>query len=127
MTAHRDEPLLDEAVIDQLRQDITDELMPEMLEKFVLEASRRAQDVANAGARSSIDELEAEAHTLKSCAGTFGAARLHALARDIEAACRQGNRATAENLAERVREVHEDTLRAYRKRFSFLQDTHGDG
>jgi HPt (histidine-containing phosphotransfer) domain-containing protein len=125
-TPYLDSPLIDETVIRQLGDDVTEDAVPAMLEMFVGEATARTENLLKALDVSAMDDLEDEAHTLKSCAGTFGAARLQALARDIEAACREGNRETAENLAKGMGEVLQRTLAAYRERFDFLADTGGE-
>ena len=101
--------------------------VPGMLQMFVGEASARAGHLLEALGEGAIQVIEDEAHTLKSCAGTFGAARLHALARDIEAACREGNHTAAENLGGRMQGLLQQTLAAYRARFDFLRDAGGGG
>ena len=67
-------------------------------------------------------KLEDEAHTLKSCAGTFGARRLQVLARDVESACREERHEDAVALARRIDNVLAETLAAYRLEFADLAD-----
>ena len=43
-------------------------------------------------------QLQREAHTLKSSAATFGAIELHRIARDVEAACRNNEPASARDM-----------------------------
>jgi CheY-like chemotaxis protein len=114
------DPLIDEGVIRQLGEDVSEEAVPAMLQMFISEAATRAGNVLKALGESSMESVEDEAHTLKSCAGTFGAARLAALARDIEAACREENPQTAVILGERMDGLLQQTLAAYRERFSYL-------
>jgi HPt (histidine-containing phosphotransfer) domain-containing protein len=94
---------------------------------FLSETIARTENLLKALDDSATDVLEDEAHTLKSCAGTFGAARLQALARDIEGACREGNRQAAENLGKGMGELLQQTLAAYRERFDFLAKIGGEG
>lgn len=116
-------PLLDDNIIEQLAKDVTPEAVPAMIQVFVDEAVAHAEKLDKALKESSMEVLEDEAHNLKSCAGTFGATRLQALARDIEAACRKGNWQMAENLGGGMGELLQRTLTAYRERFDFLSDT----
>jgi CheY-like chemotaxis protein len=124
--ADRGEPLLDEAVIQQLAEDVSEAAIPGMMKTFVDEVMMRAGRVLSALQDSAAADLEDEAHTLKSSAGTFGALRLQGLARDIEAACREGNRATAEKLGRGLGTLVEETLAVYRERFDVPPQTGQD-
>jgi PAS domain S-box-containing protein len=114
--------LLDDAAISQLAEDTSAELVPKMVSLFIEEIVKRAGRVSEGLNSLPLESLEDEAHTLKSCAGTFGAIRLQGLAKAMEAACRQGNRKSAENLGSRIPEVLAQTLQAYRDRFDFLAE-----
>jgi CheY-like chemotaxis protein/HPt (histidine-containing phosphotransfer) domain-containing protein len=125
--AHGVEPdgsvaLLDDAAISQLKEDTSAELVPTMVSLFIEEIVSRAGRVSEGLNSLPLESLEDEAHTLKSCAGTFGATRLHGLARAMETACHQGNRKSAENLGSQIPEVLAQTLQAYRDRFDFLTE-----
>ena len=52
-----------------------------------------------------VDELQSDAHTLKSSAGTFGAFELQQLALDVELACRNGLPRDAAEKARRIPEA----------------------
>ena len=110
-------PLIDDEVIRQLAEDVTEAAVPGMMGMFIGEAASRADNLLNAVQGFALAAIEDEAHTLKSCAGTFGAGRLQALARDLEAACREGDRAAVEELGERIGPLLEETLALYRARF----------
>jgi two-component system sensor histidine kinase/response regulator len=118
-----DGPLINEDVIRQLREDVGEQVVPEMMTNFMNEISMRANNMITSQRDGAFDLLEAEAHTVKSCAGTFGAFRLQALARDIEAACRNGNRPLAKKLGGSVTQILQQTQHAYQRRFSFLSDS----
>ena len=120
--AGRDEPLLDEQVIRTLAGDVTPEALPDMMRVFASEIEERAGKLAKALVESSLPGLEDEAHALKSSAGTFGAARLSGLARDIESACREGNRSLAMSLGEEMASVMKQTLGEYRNKFNNLAE-----
>jgi HPt (histidine-containing phosphotransfer) domain-containing protein len=116
----QDVPLLDDGVIEQLAKDVTPDAVPAMIRTFVSEAVAHAEKLNQALGAAAMGTVEDEAHTLKSCAGTFGAARLQTLASDIEGACRQGNQQMAEELGGGVDTLVQQTLSAYRERFDFL-------
>jgi CheY-like chemotaxis protein len=116
------DPLINEDVIRQLGEDVGEQAVPAMMTSFMSEMSMRASNLIKSQKDGAFDLLEAEAHTVKSCAGTFGAYRLQALTRDIEAACRDGNQPLAENLGASVAQILRQTQQAYQKRFGFLSD-----
>jgi CheY-like chemotaxis protein/HPt (histidine-containing phosphotransfer) domain-containing protein len=125
--AHGVEPdgsitLLDDAAISQLAEDTSAEFVPKMVSLFIEEIVTRAGRVSEGLNSLPLESLENEAHTLKSCAGTFGAIRLQGLARAMEAACHQGKRKSAENLGSQIPEVLAQTLQAYRDKFDFLAE-----
>jgi PAS domain S-box-containing protein len=122
-TEAADKPLLDDSLVDALAEDTSPEAVPMMLRMFVDEVTLRAGKVRDGLDAPSLDGLEDEAHTLKSLAGTFGAIRLQGLARGLETACREGNRASAENLGKQLVDVVDDTLNAYRDRFDRLAES----
>jgi PAS domain S-box-containing protein len=84
--------ILDTGVFEQLARDTSPEIVPKMLAAFSKETTGRIdtlKQLADAGAADH-EQLQREAHTLKSSAATFGASELHAIARDVETACRAG-------------------------------------
>jgi PAS domain S-box-containing protein len=87
-----DTPVLDTGVFEQLARDTSPEIVPKMLAAFSKETTCRVQtlkQLADAGAADH-EQLQREAHTLKSSAATFGASELHVIARDVEMAFRAG-------------------------------------
>jgi HPt (histidine-containing phosphotransfer) domain-containing protein len=72
-----------------------------------------------------MESLQDEMHTLKSLGATFGATRLHLLAKSMEADCRAGNREAVQKQAADLEQVLQDTLKAYRGRFQYLQESPG--
>ena len=97
MTTPGKEPsqLLDTAVFAQLARDTSEEIVPRMLEAFCTEARGRLDILKHLEQSEHMDfeQLQHEAHTLKSSAATFGATELHHLARDVEAVCRHDRQA----------------------------------
>ncbi|MFT5693642.1 MAG: two-component system sensor histidine kinase/response regulator [Oceanicoccus sp.] len=119
-SSYKSSLILDMGVIDKLVEDTSAEAVPDMLKVFVTEIATRANRVANGLNTLSLDSLEDEAHTIKSCSATFGAVKLHLLALDFESACRNGDRKVAVELAAQIPGFVEITLETYRKHFSFL-------
>ena len=88
--AHR--PVLDAGVFEQLARDTSPEVVPKMLAAFSQETQGRIdtlKQLADAGGTDQ-EQLQREAHTLKSSAATFGATELQEIAQDVEMACRAG-------------------------------------
>jgi len=120
-----EQPLIDDAVIRQLAVDVTEDKLPATMKLFVNEVVERAARFLQALDDSSAGAAEDEVHTLKSCAGTFGALRLQAVARDIEAACRAGDLHKARVLGGCMDEILQQTLNLYRARFDVFQSGEG--
>lgn len=106
---------LDEDVLVQLARDLGPEDLPRFMAGFLAEAAHKAARITQAGSSA---EIEREAHSLKSSAGTFGAFRLAVQAAAIERACRTGRVAEARALARDLPELVRLTAEALRQRDS---------
>ena len=98
---HDGTPVLDEAVLDELRVSTGDDqaFMRELVETYVEEGQASLTGLlAAAGARDAA-AIVRPAHTLKSTSASLGAMRLSAICRSIEAAGREDR---ADGLAEDV-------------------------
>ena len=82
-------PLRDPGIISALSADTSADMLPMMMQTFVDEITDRVQRITDGLDSLPMAVLEDEAHTLKSCAGTFGALRLQALASEVETTCRE--------------------------------------
>jgi HPt (histidine-containing phosphotransfer) domain-containing protein len=105
-------PLVDAAVLSRLAAELDAEILPELLDAFLGEAAGRAADMVGIAAAGDLRGLDRQAHSLRSSAGTFGAARLAARARGIEGACRAGDQAAALALARSLPALALDTAEA---------------
>ncbi|WP_158047566.1 PAS-domain containing protein [Skermanella pratensis] len=105
--------LLDTGVLDQLRHDLDETILPDLIDAFLSEARGRVQRIAAAAAAGVLATVAREAHTLKSSAGTFGAVRLADAVRAIERACQAGDEATVRRISTGVPALLEATARAY--------------
>ena len=81
---YADEELFDEAQIGMLRDAVGPEDLLAMLSELPPAAANSLAAIADALTASDIVQARRSAHILKGCAGTFGAARLAAIACEIE-------------------------------------------
>ncbi len=91
--------LLDGQALKRLSDDTSPEIVTELISDFLHHSRERldamCQAVRSASITGDTADLCLHAHALSSSAATFGALRLHALTRDIEAACIEGEREVA--------------------------------
>jgi len=80
-------PLLDGQKIDTLAQEINQEGLINMLILFKKETNRRLKIISEHEQGKDINTIKREAHTLKSCAGSFGAEQIAELCSQLEKAC----------------------------------------
>lgn len=87
--------LVDETIIRQTVEDTCAEVMPEIIEQYVIESRRRLENIQHAMQDANIETLEFETHTLGSSALALGNRKLSVLARKIEKLClnKQGQQA----------------------------------
>lgn len=123
--ANHTHPLLDVTIIEQLAEDTSPEALPKMLHLFIDEIITRSTRLQDDVVSHAWDNMENEAHTLKSCAGTFGALELQSIAKLIEAACRDKDPAAIEQQTAMLADVIKLTLSAYREQYSFLISSDG--
>ena len=83
-----------------------------MLDVFLNEARQRLETVTDLVANGDIQGIGDQAHAMKSSAGTFGARRLHFLAKAVETACRANERDKALALAQRFPQVAKNSIKA---------------
>ena len=88
--------VLDIAVLEQLRHDLDEIVLPDLIDAFLSEARQRSRRMAEAAATGDLSMIEREAHTLKSSASTFGAARLARRSRRLERTCQEADMAAVE-------------------------------
>ncbi|WP_203099793.1 PAS-domain containing protein [Skermanella rosea] len=105
--------LLDTGVLDQLKHDLDETILPDLIDAFLSEARGRVQRIVDGAAGDALPVVAREAHTLKSSAGTFGAVRLADAVRAIERACQAGDGATVQRISAEVPALLEATARAY--------------
>jgi PAS domain S-box-containing protein len=97
--------VLDISTLKQLARDTSPEILPRMLAAFREETNNRVHAISQHLSPPAVEQLQREAHSLKSSAGTFGALDLHQLALELELACRNGQPWDAEETARRIPEA----------------------
>jgi histidine phosphotransfer protein HptB len=77
-------PLLDDAQLELLREALDEEELRAMLSELPQAAMQAIESIEVAVQSNDIDEARRSAHVLKGVAASFGAARLAAMAREVE-------------------------------------------
>ena len=81
-----DEPTIDRATYDELKDTAGAEFVAELVDTFLVEARRLIDELRRACEKRDADVFRRSAHSLKSNGNTFGARTLGALAKDLELA-----------------------------------------
>lgn len=105
---------LDIAVLEQLRHDLDEVVLPDLIAAFLAEARQRSRRMADAAAAGDLPVIEREAHTLKSSASTFGAVRLAQAVRTLERTCRTEDAEAVERMSGAISALVEEAADAYR-------------
>jgi PAS domain S-box-containing protein len=109
--------LLDEQALSRMEQETSGELMRQVIGMFLQETRAHMDLLKACDSRSDPSVLIAEAHAIKSSAGTFGASRLHEAARQVEALAREGDHEQALALLAHVAQVGDETMKIYESRY----------
>lgn len=107
-----DPALLDEDNLSDLLDAVESEKTAGFVEVFLEDAAARLGEIERALAANDFETCRRAAHALISMAGTFGAARMSALARQLEAASLAGDGARAHGLADRLKQCGQDSAAA---------------
>ena len=83
------QPLIEKAVIDQLLCDTGAEIFNKVLHLFVDETRRRVEVIQQAQSEADANQIEKEAHAIKSSAASVGAIGLGQLAKQLEHVCQR--------------------------------------
>lgn len=113
---YADAPVLDPAVLDELRAATgdDDEFLRDLVATYVEEAAGHLDALGQAAAAADAAAIVRPAHTLKSSSASVGAMRLAAICRDIETAGREGRSEGMPEAVELVRSTWAETLQALR-------------
>ena len=117
-------PHVDEAVLQQLVQDTSPEIVPELIELYIEDSKIRINLINEAISKHDFATLEFEAHTIGSSAIAHGNAKLHAFARKLEHLCQQNHYQQASKQAVTLIKIAEESfdLLAERANQGFIQE-----
>ncbi len=108
--AAQEKPLFDPTEFDNLIAMAGIDAVVNLADVFVSEARKRVAGIETAVNEVNLSAIEQETHALGSSAGTFGAQRIHILARAAEAACVAGDQEIALSLSRDILEVADESL-----------------
>ena len=79
--------LIDEQILEQMVEDTCAEVMPMLIEHYIVESGSRIKQIEKAVLEQDLSSLEFETHTLGSSSLALGNRRLSVLARKVEKLC----------------------------------------
>lgn len=82
-------PVIDFTVLEQLAEDTSPELVPELIELYSGDAAHRIERIEQSIITNDIDILSFEVHTIGSSAGAHGNMQLFKISREIERLCQE--------------------------------------
>jgi len=118
--------LMDQRTLSDLEKETSHELVTQIIGIFIEETGERMAALLEAGRNQQLESVVAEAHAIKSSAGTFGAFLLQEVAGRVELLGRQGKLAESIALIDSVEETSQKTLQLYRTLYSGTKDTPQD-
>jgi HPt (histidine-containing phosphotransfer) domain-containing protein len=115
--------VLDEKVITQLLADTGEEIFQRVLALFISETERRMTQVQQASLVDDIEQIEKEAHAIKSSAASVGAVKLGERAKALELACRQRQSHTVSELVAELEALSVASLDALKAHNLFMPNS----
>jgi len=117
--------LLDEAVLRELEQDVTGDLLPGLVASFVAEVRRLVPGIEGAAETGDLASVRHHAHALKGSAGTFGASALQSESSALERAAGEGRLELVRAHLPPFMAIARDTLTHMEERFGITADNQG--
>lgn len=108
-----DQDIIDEAILNALREAIGEEAMNDFIHRFFDDCKARTERIIIAYGNACFSEVELEAHTLGSSAATYGALKLEGICREIEFA-EPGKSQTFQEHIDHLNILSEQSLQALR-------------
>lgn len=106
-------PLLDQPVLDRLTADVGQESAAFLISSLKQEIEKTGSALAKFASEGDLEQLEIQAHALKSAARSFGAMKLGEACYALEEAARDERAAEIGALMSRFRIISEETLEAF--------------
>ncbi|MCJ8304210.1 PAS domain S-box protein [Shewanella sp.] len=110
--------LFDELVLSDLVDVLGQESMKGMFNVYLQETHERLEKLASLKQSMNFNEIDDQAHTLKSSSGSFGAQALYEVAKCLEQSARDKDKKEVESYLLEVQEIGERTIKAFRERFA---------
>ena len=114
------EPILDQKVLKALLAEIDASTVTMLLQSFIDEVEIRMVNMEKIVQSGVLDQLEHEAHAIKSVSGTFGALKLNELSRYIELNCKSIDSEKLSNLHPELVETSQKTIETFKEYMSNL-------
>ncbi|WP_262692860.1 Hpt domain-containing protein [Kordiimonas aestuarii] len=106
-------PLLDQPTLDKLTADVGEESAAFLIGSLKQEIERTGSALAEHALKGELEQVEIQAHALKSAARSFGAMRLGETCLAIEEAARAARAPEMEGLISRFRLISAETIAAF--------------
>lgn len=110
--------LFDEMVLSELVDALGQESMKGMFNVYLQETHDRLEKLKSLKLSMNFNEIDDQAHTLKSSSGSFGAQALYEVAKCLEKSARDKDKSEVESYMLEVQEIGEQTIKAFRQRFA---------
>ena len=108
-----DATLVDNATLEQLRDDAGPALVSELIASFMTETDERLPRMQVAMDSGDLNAVAAEAHAMKSSSGTFGALRLQLLVERLESAATVNDASLASELLSGLHDLVAESWREF--------------
>ena len=108
-------PLLDKPVLDRLAAEVGEESAAFLLDSLKKEIRNSGCELLQHASSGDLEQLEIQAHALKSAARSFGAMRLGEACQAIEFAAKGNGVPEIDGLLNQFQLVSEETLEAFSK------------
>jgi HPt (histidine-containing phosphotransfer) domain-containing protein len=119
--------LVDQRTLSDLEKETSHELVTQVIGIFIRETGERMAALLEAGSQQQLEGIVAEAHAIKSSAGTFGAVLLQEIAGRVELLGRQGKLAESIALIDSVEEISNKTQQLYSNLYPGAEGAPEDG
>jgi len=103
--------LFDHEVLNRLIYDTSREVVPKLLEVYLSETRKIANNILAANAQGDLEKIEFAAHSIKSSSASHANMRLHEIAKAIETLCAAGKAEEVAFLVGLFEGITEDSLR----------------
>lgn len=108
------EAILERAILEQLAEDTSPDIIPKMIKVFIEENERRLLQIEQALTNKDADAIGDHVHSLKSSAGTYGAKALEKLSIDIDRDYKNKNYSQVLTQGDSLPNLIRDTMEKYK-------------